>query len=133
MNLMKENYALLIDRIKSAVIDSIVIIGFMYAATEILTLFNDVPNFVRIILFVFIFIIYEPLLVSLFGQSIGHSFAKIRVMKDDETKKKISFPIAIIRFICKVLLGWISLLTVSGNIKKKAIHDLIANSVVVKE
>ena len=130
---MKENYALLIDRIKSAVIDSIVIIGFMYAATEILTLFNDVPNFVRIILFVFIFIIYEPLLVSLFGQSIGHSFAKIRVMKDDETKKKISFPIAIIRFICKVLLGWISLLTVSGNIKKKAIHDLIANSVVVKE
>jgi uncharacterized RDD family membrane protein YckC len=130
---MKENYALLTDRIKSAVIDSIVIIGFMYAVTEILALFNTVPNFVRIILFVFIFILYEPLLVSLFGQSIGHSFAKIRVVKDDRTKKKISFPIAIIRFICKVLLGWISLLTVSVNTKKKAIHDLVANSIVIKE
>lgn len=131
---MKENYALLIDRIKSAFIDSVVIVGFMYnTASEILSLFDNVPNFVKIIIFVFIFLVYEPLLVSLFGQSIGHSYAKVRVVKDDEIEKKITFPMAIIRFLCKAFLGWLSLLTVSGNKKKKAIHDLIANSIVIKE
>ena len=130
---MKGNYALLIDRIKSAVIDSIVIIGFMYAFTEILSLFDTVPNYVRIILFAFVFLIYEPLLVSLFGQSIGHSYIKIKVVRDTESQKNISFPVAVIRFLCKVFLGWLSLLTVTGNKKKKAIHDLIANSIVIKQ
>ena len=130
---MKGNYALLIDRIKSAVIDSIVIIGFMYAFTEILSLFDTVPNYVRIILFAFVFLIYEPLLVSLFGQSIGHSYIKIKVVRDTESQKNISFPVAVIRFLCKAFLGWLSLLTVTGNKKKKAIHDLIANSIVIKQ
>jgi len=130
---MKGTYALLIDRIKSAVIDAIVIIGFMYAFTEILSLFDAVPNYVRMLLFAFIFLIYEPLFVSLFGQSIGHSYVKIKVVRDDQSQKNISFPVAVLRFLCKTLLGWLSLLTVSGNKKKKAIHDLIANSVVVKQ
>ena len=67
-------------------------IGFMYSFTEILSLFDTVPNYVRIILFLFIFLIYEPLLVSLFGQSIGHSYIKIKVVRDDESQKNISFP-----------------------------------------
>ena len=129
---MAQNYATLIDRIKSAVIDSIVIIGFMYVSTEILLFFDDVPNYIRIVIAVFIFLLYEPIFVSLFGQSIGHSYLKIKVVKDDTSQKNISFPIAIFRFLCKAFLGWLSFLTVSTSEKKKAIHDLIANSIVVK-
>ena len=69
---------------------------------------------------------------SFFGQSIGHSYLKIKVVTDDVSQKNISFPIAIIRFLCKAFLGWLSFLTVATSKKKKAIHDAIANSVIIK-
>jgi uncharacterized RDD family membrane protein YckC len=41
------------------------------------------------------------------------------------------FPVALIRFTAKVFLGSISLLTITGNSKNRAIHDSIAGSVVI--
>ena len=55
----------------------------------------------------------------------------IRVKKDNDQLKNISFPYAVIRFIIKISLGWISLLTIYGNEKGTAIHDYLAKSVVV--
>jgi uncharacterized RDD family membrane protein YckC len=57
----------------------------------------------------------------------------IRVKRESDEKKNILFPLAIIRFIVKASLGWISLLTVTGNSKRKAIHDYLIGSVVVYE
>jgi len=37
----------------------------------------------------------------------------------------------LVRFLAKVGLGWLSLLTVTGNEKKMAIHDYLAQSVVL--
>lgn len=46
-------------------------------------------------------------------------------------KKNIQFHLAIIRYFFKAFLGIISLVTVSGNEKKRAIHDHLIGSVVV--
>lgn len=130
---MNPAYANLLDRVKAAVVDSIIIIAMMFAATEILALFDNVPNFVRIVIFIFIFILYEPLFISLYGATIGHSKIGVSVRKDSDITKKVSFPVAVIRFLVKAFLGTFSLFTVTGNDKRKAIHDYVANSVVIKD
>lgn len=127
---MNKKYARLSTRVKAAVLDGIVLMILIYSATEILNLFDTVSNYVRISIFIFIFLLYEPLLVSIFGATVGHFFSDIVVKKAKDEKKNISFPVAVIRFILKATLGWLSLLTINGSEKAQAIHDSVVNSVV---
>nr|WP_321244306.1 RDD family protein [uncultured Psychroserpens sp.] len=128
---MSTTYARLPNRVKAAVIDSITLIILMYSITQIFSLFETVPNYVRGGLFFVVFFLYEPILVSLFGRTLGHLFCDIVVKSEHNEKKNIPFHIAFIRFILKALLGWISLLTVTGNEKNQAIHDKVAKSIVI--
>ncbi len=129
----KVKYASVKPRIKAVFIDSFIIMGSMYLVSELFALFGFIPNFIKIIVFVAIFLLYDPLMTSFKGGTIGHSLSNISVRRDGDTEKFISFPSALIRFILKSLLGWISLLTVTGNEKRKAIHDAAANSVVIEK
>lgn len=128
---MEKKYAKVFARVKAAVIDGIVLIVLMYSATAIFNLFDDVPNYLRLTVFISVFVLYEPILVSFFGASIGHFFCDIMVKRDGDNDKNIQLPIAIIRFIFKLFLGWVSLLTVNSNEKGKAIHDFVGGSVVL--
>lgn len=130
---MNGNYAPLTNRIKAAVIDSVVMIALMYAFTEIFRQFDDVSGNIRMFAFIFVFVLCDPIFTSAFGATIGHSYSKITVKRDSNSKKNISFPSAVLRFILKSSLGWLSLLTVTGNDKKQAIHDHVAKSVVLIE
>ena len=127
----QENYPGVSDRIKAMVADGMVNVIFMFLAAYIFSLFDSVPDNARIFTFVFIFILYDPLFTSIFGGTIGHMTLGIRVKKESDEQKNILFPLAILRYIVKVLLGVISLLTVSSNEKGKAIHDHLVGSVVV--
>lgn len=126
-----ENLPGVFDRVKAVVTDNIVMIIFMFIAAYAFSLFENVPDSARILAFVFIFLLYDPLFTSLFGGTIGHMLIGIRVKKESNENKNILFPLAILRYIMKIILGWISLLTVSSNKKRKAIHDYIVGSVVV--
>jgi uncharacterized RDD family membrane protein YckC len=128
---MNANYAILPNRIKAVVIDGIIIISAMYIISEVFALFDDVPNFLRATSFILVFLLYDPLFTSILGGTIGHSYSKITVKNEKNLEKNISFPQALIRFTIKSTLGWISLLTVTSNSKKQALHDLIAKSVVI--
>lgn len=126
-----EKYPGVSDRVKAILADSMVIIIFMFVAAYTFSIFKYVPDSARIIAFIFIFVLYDPIFTSLFGGTIGHFMIGLRVKREKNQMKNILFPMAIIRFFVKVLLGWISLLTVSGNKKRKAIHDYLVGSVVV--
>ena len=126
-----ENYPDIFDRMKASIVDGIVIIIFMVVISAIFSFFETVPDNARIISFVFIFLLYDPLFTSIFGGTIGHLMIGIRVRRDSNEQKNIILPLAIPRYIIKVLLGWISLITVSTNIKRKAIHDYLVGSVVI--
>lgn len=128
---MKTNYPSLLDRVKAVMVDSVILIIFMIIATTVFSSFENVPDVARIIAFVFIVILYDPIFTSTFGGTIGHMIIGIRVRRESSREKNILFPLAIIRFMIKALLGWISLLTVTSNKKNKAIHDSIIRSVVV--
>ena len=125
-------YGTLINRVKAAIVDFMVLMGLILAVSTIFSKFENVPDFVRVILFILIFILYDPIFTSTIGATIGHLFLGLRVRRSNNEDKKIIFPIAIVRFILKALLGWISLLSIAVIKKKKAIHDLVAGSVVLQ-
>ena len=127
----EDNYPGVFDRIKAIMTDGIVVVVYMFVASYIFSLFESVPDNARIIAFVFIFLLYDPIFTSLFGGTIGHMMLGIRVKRESDEQKNILFHKAILRYLAKVLLGWVSLLTVSGNKKRKAIHDFLVGSVVV--
>lgn len=127
----QEKFPGVLVRVKAIVTDSVVLIILIIIFTYAFSLFDHVPDNVKVIAFVFVFILYDPIFTSVFGGTIGHMMLGVRVKRESDETKNILFPLAIVRFIVKVSLGIISLLTVSGNKKGKAIHDYLVGSVVV--
>ncbi len=125
------NYPELKDRIQSAFIDMILILVLMFAAASVIDKYEHVPDGVRIALFVGLFVLYEPLFTAL-GCTLGNYIKGIRVRKNSNTSQKINILQAMIRYPVKFLLGWVSFLTISSNPQRRAIHDLVAGSVMIK-
>jgi uncharacterized RDD family membrane protein YckC len=125
-------YGEIIDRIKSAFYDMLVYVALIFLITNIFSTMENVPTAARVGAFVGIFGLYEPLFISLFGGTIGHFANGLRVKRDGDISKNVSFPLAIVRYAVKMVLGIISLFTISSSMKSKAIHDIIGNSVVIK-
>ena len=127
----EKEYPQILDRVKAAFADGVVMIIFFFILTSLFESIDQVPDWSRISAFVFIFGLYDPIFTSSFGGTIGHMMFSIRVKREKDETKNIIFPLAIIRFLFKGMLGWISLLTVSSSKKRKAIHDSIVGSVVI--
>lgn len=123
-------YPSIIVRIKAAFADTIVVIGLIIGLTTLFSKFDNVPEYVRITGVVLI-LLYDPIFTSFFGGTLGHIMMKIRVKQIKNLDKNIPFFNAVVRFVVKLLLGWISLLTVANNKKKLALHDMAAGSVVI--
>lgn len=124
------SYPGILDRTKAVIIDMVVVILLMVAAKYLFSKFDDVPDSLRAGVFIFIWFIYDPLFTSVFGATVGHGANGLCVRRINDPSKKILFPIALIRFVVKTLLGWISLLTVSSSEKRLAIHDHVVGSIV---
>ncbi len=127
----EETFPAIPDRVKAIVTDSVVIVIFMFITTYVFSKFAHVPDNARMIAFLFIFGLYDPIFTSSFGGTIGHFVIGIRVKREKNKEKNILFPMAIVRFLVKILLGWISLLTMSRSEQNRAIHDYLSGSVVI--
>lgn len=120
------------DRARAAVGDGFVMISLSILAMQIFSALDysgsgEVQKWVA----VFIFGLYDPIFTSLFGATLGHMMMGIRVKRIYNRTRNISFPMAIVRFLLKFLLGWLSLITVSRRTNRQAIHDLTVQSIVV--
>lgn len=127
---MQETYPELKLRVQSALIDAVFIIILMFIVASVLDRYETTPDWIRISLFICLFIIYEPLTMSL-GCTIGNYLSQIRVRKDADSSKRINFLQAIVRYPVKMALGWISFLSINSNPKRRAIHDMACGSVVI--
>lgn len=123
-------YPTLLDRIKSTTIDSLLIIAAAFLISEILAMTGGVPTSVKITLMALI-LLYEPLCTA-FGATIGNDKMKIRVRSVNNPEKRINLFLAIIRFIFKILLGWLSFITFFTSSRNRAIHDIVSGSVVIQ-
>ena len=92
---------------------------------------EDISDKMRKLAFVFVFFLYEPIFVGVFGGTIGHFIMNLRVRKNSDHAKKISIFSAVFRFAIKLLLGVISLISVNSDEKRRAIHDKLSGSVTI--
>ncbi len=114
----------------SILVDGICLLLFALGISALFEKIGDVSGFVRGITFVIVIILYEPILVTL-GCTIGQLFMNIRVRDFRNPERKLSFYLVILRFIIKIILGWLSFLTVTFNINRRAIHDLASGSIMI--
>lgn len=128
--MQNSSYPYLIQRFKAFFIDLCFSVFLMGIAAYIFSFFENPLPKLRIITLLSIFFLYDPFAVSFFGGTVGHYIIGLRVKQNTSEEKNIHFILAFGRFITKLLLGWISLLTVSGSKKKRALHDMISGSVV---
>jgi uncharacterized RDD family membrane protein YckC len=124
-------YPSLSDRIQSTFIDTISIILMMFIFSSVLENIQNVSDWIRIFLFIALWILYDPLCTSL-GCTIGNYVKGIRVRQREDHSMRINFFQALIRYILKIFLGWLSFLTVYSNVERRALHDIVVGSVVVK-
>jgi hypothetical protein len=75
-------------------------------------------------------IIMEPGLVSIKGGTIGHYLRGLRV-QDYKHGTNLDIFRATIRFLVKILFGWLSFVFILVTKRYQAFHDLISGSVVV--
>lgn len=122
-------YPSLFTRLKALAIDTIIMVMILYAISEFFSRLDHIPTFVRVLVILFVFFMYDPWLTSSRGGTIGHKFMKLKVTKN-ETSELLSFKTAFVRSSIKALLGWLSLFTVGKSKQKQAIHDIVVNSVI---
>ena len=111
------------ERVKSVVIDSVVVILLFFAANKIVELTNIESTNLKIILLVLI-ILYEPFLTST-DQTIGQKIIGIKVINKShyfETNKEKGINIlqSLIRYLFKIFLGWVSLITINFDKTRKS-------------
>ncbi|MBE0676394.1 MAG: RDD family protein [Bacteroidales bacterium] len=116
----------------STLIDICVIFLIALGISQLFEAIALVSGFVRGTLFVVVFILYEPILVSL-GSTVGQYFLGLRVRRFNNPEKKVLFPILIIRVLVKYILGWLSFITVTFNTNRRAIHDFVSGSIVIAQ
>lgn len=123
----------LILRIKSTLFDTVVIIILMYLMTLLLESMAIQSGNIRAAALVLVFL-YEPILVT-FGGTIGQRILGLAVRRfgsfiEKKQKKNINLIMSILRYITKIFLGWLSLLTIHSNHYGQAIHDKIGGSIM---
>lgn len=129
---MQPKHPLLIDRIQSCFIDLIVILLLTFLAGYLLDFFDNVPDWVRIVLFFGLWGVYEPVSTSQ-GGTLGNYIKGIRVRKNSQYDSRINLFQSFIRYVFKSGLGWLSFITIHMNPDRRAIHDYISGSIMLKK
>lgn len=121
----------LVSRIQAIFFDTLILIGVFILAAYVISLFKETPGWTRALVFITMAFLYDPFMVSIFGGTVGHRMMKIRVKSYKNPEKNIWIAEAFFRFFIKATLGWLSFITVTGNERKRAIHDYASGSIVI--
>ena len=125
----KSAYARFTRRLQGVLIDSIIFMLILAASLITAVSFRS-DNVGRIlgITVVAAWLLYEPLLVSMTGGTIGHYLCNLRVV--DDRGGNISFVKAVVRVAIKSLLGWYSFIAMAITSRHQAVHDYLTRSTV---
>jgi RDD family protein len=123
-------YARFTRRVRGIVIDWIVAVTLVFGAVLVATSVRS-DGFSRAlgILVVMVLVLYEPVLVSRTGGTLGHYFSNLRVV-DERNGGNVSFAKALARLALKSLLGWYSFIVMAATRRNQAVHDLLTRSTV---
>jgi uncharacterized RDD family membrane protein YckC len=117
-------------RIRAFVIDWIIVL-LLLLTVLLVAISTDSDRIGRILGFAFlgVWLLYEPLLVSITGSTIGHYVTNLRVV-DSRSQGNISFAKGVVRTIIKSALGLYSFVTMATTSRHQALHDVLTRSTV---
>jgi uncharacterized RDD family membrane protein YckC len=123
-------YARFSRRFRAMLFDWIITLIVIYGALLLAASVAD-DNFSRAlgILVIVALVLYEPILVSRIGGTLGHYFNNLRVV-DEGHGGNISFLKACARVVIKGLLGLYSFVILAATSRNQAVHDLLTGSTV---
>jgi uncharacterized RDD family membrane protein YckC len=124
------HYPLLVKRYQSLLIDGLFWL-FIMVVTMVIIGESEWRSAVMISLALTASLLYEPLL-TVYASTVGQRVIGIQVRKISNPDERLSVTDAYARVIVKLLLGWVSFITINFNRQHRAIHDLAGSSVVVK-
>jgi uncharacterized RDD family membrane protein YckC len=123
-------YARFSRRLRGMVLDWIIALAVIYGAVLIaITVRDDDLSRALGILVAILLLLYEPVLVSFTGGTLGHSLTNLRVV-DERTGGNVSFAKACARVAIKGLLGLYSFVVLAATRRNQAVHDLLTRSTV---
>ena len=123
-------YPLLLKRYQSVFIDFLLFCLLLIVAMVIL---GESParQAVMLCMGILFTLVYEPFLTA-YGATVGQYVIGIRVRDARNPNKRINILQAYVRIIVKLMLGWISFVTIHFNPQHRAIHDLAGSSVMIR-
>src|SRR5262249_34811386 len=123
-------YARYTRRLKAYFLDWVLMIALMFGGLFAAVQFGS-DNVARPLglTVVAVLLLYEPLLVSLFGSTVGHYVYNLRVA-DDRTGGNVSFLKAVARAAIRSVLGIYSFIAMALPRRRQAVHDLLTRSTV---
>ena len=122
-------YPSLLKRFQSAAIDGTLLLFLLLGFYQLCDAF-DVPTWLRVA-FMASLPLYEPLCMT-FGCTLGNYVVGIRVRQDGDYRRRINIVQAVFRYFFKLLLGWLSFLTIHANLRKRAMHDMMTGTVMIR-
>lgn len=124
-------YATFTRRARAVLIDSAVLTASLVAVFMLADLASNIPGSGRLawLAMFCLAMLYEPVLVSRRGATIGHA-ANDLVIVADETGRPPSFARALARYLGKFPLGVFGFVTMATTRRHQAVHDLLARTTV---
>lgn len=119
----------ILRRYLSTFIDGVFILSVFVLSSLAIKSDSSIADYARISIFFGMFFMYEPIFTSRFC-TLGQKITRIRVRTND-SYEKISIPSAYLRVVIKILLGIISLFSITFTRHRRAVHDFAAGSVVI--
>ena len=123
-------YARFALRFRGILVDWMIVTAIMFGAIFVaVTVANDSFSRVFGCTVILGLLLYEPVLVSVTGGTLGHHLNNLRVV-DERTGGNVSFLKACARVVIKGLLSWYSFVILAATRRNQAIHDLLTRSTV---
>jgi len=125
-----ERYPTLLRRYLSSLADGFLVFALLVVIGLLPLGEGDIQGRLRLSLFVFLLVWYEPVLTSHWC-TFGQWLTGIRVRSDKDESAQVGVLRLLLRTVMKGLLGWISFFSMPFTDKRRALHDLAAGTVVV--
>lgn len=117
-------------RVKSSLIDVVLLMVALLPIFSLMDLAGNVPVVVKVLVMMGL-VLYEPVL-TWHSATVGQRLMGIRVRAYGNREANVGLGRAILRYVAKLALGWLSYLTIHFNAERRALHDMIADSVMVE-
>lgn len=127
---MRGPYPTVFRRYLGSLIDGLLMLGAMIGGGLLIADVGPQFTWLRGAWLVFILLGYEPLFTSL-SATVGQRVMGFRVRRVADPTRHIAIPAAYLRYTVKLFLGVISFFTMSFSRQQRAIHDMVAGSIVI--